>query len=56
MNWFEIGMYGTSVNKKIIAGGIAIKRLKAIEEALSLNPSFFNSSKKNFTTSKRGMP
>ena len=45
-----------SVNKKMIAGGIAITKLNAIEEARSVIPTDFTWLKKNFTTSNRGMP
>ena len=45
-----------SVNKKIAAAGIAIIKLKAMAEALSLNPILFTWLKKNFITSNRHNP
>ncbi len=40
----------------MIAGGMAITKLKAIEEALSVIPTVFTWPKKNFTTSNKGIP
>ena len=40
-NSFEMGRYGISVNKKIMAGGIAITKLKEIAAALSFMPMVF---------------
>ena len=40
----------------MIAGGIAITKLKAIEAALSLIPTVFTCPPKKFTTSNNGMP
>ena len=40
----------------MIAGGIAMVKLKEIAEALSVNPVFFACKKKKRTTSNKGMP
>jgi hypothetical protein len=44
------------VKKKIIAGGIAITKLKAMADALSFIPTFFTCLAKKLITSKRGIP
>src|ERR1700712_162979 len=53
---FEIGMYGSSVQRKITAAGIAMRKLNAIADALSFKPTFFTCLKKNATTSYSGRP
>ena len=45
-----------SVKKKMIAGGIAITKLNAMDDALSVIPTDFIWLKKNLITSKSGMP
>jgi hypothetical protein len=47
----EIGNKGMSVNKKMIAEGIAITRLNAMEAALSRMPTVFTCTIKKLVTS-----
>jgi hypothetical protein len=50
----EIGRYGINVNRNITPDGMAIRKLNEMEDARSLNPTFFTCSKKKTTTSYRG--
>ena len=51
-----MGIKGINVKRKIIAGGIAITKLKAIAEALSVIPIVFTCPIKKLITSNSGMP
>jgi hypothetical protein len=53
---FGMGRNGISVKRKMIAGGIAITKLNAMDEARSLIPTVFTWPKKNWITSYNGMP
>lgn len=54
-NASDIGKKGMRVNKKIIAGGMAIIKLKAMEAALSWIPTVFSWATKKLTTSYKGI-
>lgn len=49
-------MYAINVNKKIIAGKSAKKKLKARDDARNIRSASNKLSKKNFPTSKRDLP
>jgi hypothetical protein len=55
-NSFDMGNKGINVNKKIIAGGMAITKLKAMDAALSWMPTVFTWPKKKLMTSNKGTP
>ena len=52
----SIGMYAINVNKKIIAGKSAKKKLKARDDARNIRSASNKLSKKNFPTSNRDLP
>src|SRR5436190_379595 len=52
----EIGMCGINVKRKIIAGGMAMVKLNAIAEALSVIPTVFTCFRKNIHTSYKDTP
>jgi hypothetical protein len=51
-----MGMYGKSVKRNIITGGIVMVKLKAMADALSVNPTFFACKMKKRITSNKGIP
>jgi hypothetical protein len=51
-----MGNKGIKVNRKMMAGGIAITKLNAMAEARSVIPTVFTWAIKNFMTSNKGMP
>ena len=55
-NCLEIGKKGIRVKRKMMAGGIAITKLKAMEEALSVTPTVLTCLIKKFTTSNNVIP
>jgi hypothetical protein len=52
----EIGIKGIKVNRNMIAGGMAMTRLKEIADALSVIPTVFTCLIKKSTTSYNGIP
>ena len=52
--WVEMGRYGIRVNRKITPDGIAIRKLKEMDDARSLKPTFFTCTKKKTITSYSG--
>lgn len=55
-NRWVMGKNGINVKRKIMAGGIAMTKLNAIAEALSVIPIVLTCPKKNLITSYKGMP